>query len=108
MTAARRGDVFWCETPAGRRPVVILTRDAAIPHLGRVLVALATTNVRGLPSEVTLEPGVDPVPLPCVLNLDTPEVVPVARLTQRLGALGSRRMDEVCAALAVAAGCDGA
>ena len=103
----RRGELWWCESPdAGRRPCVVLTRDAAIPRMKRALVALATTNVRSLPSEVALDPQTDPVPRPCVLNLDTPEVVPLALLTERLGRLSDERLREVCRALAVATGCD--
>lgn len=103
----RRGELWWCESPdAGRRPCVVLTRDAAIPKLQRALVALATTNVRSLPSEVPLHPNSDPVPRPCVLNLDTPEVVPVALLTERLGRLSDDRIREICHALAIATGCD--
>jgi mRNA interferase MazF len=35
-----RGELWWCELPdVGRRPVVVLSRDAAIPRLRRVLVA---------------------------------------------------------------------
>lgn len=57
------GEVWWCEPPEiGRRPVVVLSRTRAIAALGRVMVAPCTTNVRGLPSEVPLEPGTDPVP----------------------------------------------
>ena len=84
---------------------MVLTRNAAIPRLRRVLVALATTTVRGLPSEVALEPGDDPVPLRCVLNLDVPETVPMSLLTQRLGRLSDERMQQVCDALAVAVDC---
>ena len=37
----RRGEVWWCEPPhIGRRPVVVLSRDAAIPRLGRAVVPL--------------------------------------------------------------------
>jgi mRNA interferase MazF len=101
-----RSELWWCETPdAGRRPCVVLTRDAAIPRLRRVLVALATTTVRNLPSEVRLEPGEDPVPRRCVLNLDVPEIVAVSMLTERLGRLSDERMRQVCAALAVAVDC---
>src|SRR5450755_449953 len=52
-----RGEVWWCE-PAeiGRRPVVILSRDVAIPRLRRALVGPCTTTIRGIPSEVVLEP----------------------------------------------------
>ncbi|MEQ8842296.1 MAG: type II toxin-antitoxin system PemK/MazF family toxin [Acidimicrobiales bacterium] len=102
----RRGEVWWCEPPSvGRRPVVVLSRDVAIPRLRRALVAPCTTTIRGLPSEVLLEPGDDPVPRPCAVNLDSVESVSVAVLTDRLGSLTVRRLDEVCAALAVATDC---
>lgn len=84
---------------------MVLTRDAAIPRLRRVLIALATTNVRSLPSEVSLDPSTDPVPRPCVLNLDTPEVVSIGLLIERIGRLSDDRMRDVCRALAVAVDC---
>src|SRR3954462_16039397 len=69
-----RGEVWWCELPTvGRRPVVVLSRDAAIPRLRRALVAPCTTTVRGLPSEVVLDPGGDPVPRRSAVNLDSGE-----------------------------------
>ena len=102
----RRGDVWWCELPSvSRRPVVVLSRDAAIPRLGRALVAPCTTTLRGLPSEVVLEPGDDPVPRPCAANLDSIESVSTATLVDRLGRLGDARMRELCAALEVAVDC---
>ena len=101
-----RGEVWWCEPPEiGRRPVVVLSRDAAIPRLHRTLVAPCTTTVRGLSSEVALEPGSDPVPLPCVVNLDSVESTSVALLVERLGRLSDAKMRELCAALAVAVDC---
>ena len=105
MTPAR-GEVWWCELPqVGRRPVVVLSRDSAIPRLRRALVAPFTTTVRGLPSEVALEPGDDPVPRRCVANLDSVDDVPTALLVERLGRLSDERMRAMCAALAVATGC---
>jgi mRNA interferase MazF len=102
-----RGEVWWCEPPeVGRRPVVILSRDAAIARLGRAIVGPCTTTVRGLPSEVLLEPGQDPLPMPSAVNLDSVESVSVALLMERLGRLSDERMREVCAALAVAVACD--
>ena len=99
----RRGEVWWCEPPdIGRRPVVVLSRDAAIPRTRRVLVAPCTTTVRGLPSEVVLEPGHDPVPRRSAVNLDSVESVSVGLLVERLGRLADGRMRDVCAALAVA------
>jgi mRNA interferase MazF len=102
-----RGEVWWCEPPEiGRRPVVVLSRDAAIPRLRRALVAPCTTTIRGLPSEVVLEPGVDSVPLPCAVNLDSVESVATAILTERLGRLAGERMASICDALAVAVACE--
>jgi mRNA interferase MazF len=101
-----RGDLWWCELPAvGRRPVVVLSRDAAIPRLRRALIAPCTTTIRMLASEVVLEPGDDPVPRRSAVNLDSVESVSVAALVQRLGRLADTRMREICAALAVAVDC---
>jgi len=99
----RRGELWWCEPPEiGRRPVVVLSRDAAIPRLRRVLIAPCTTTIRGLASEVVLEPGDDPVPRQSAVNLDSVESVSIGLLVERLGRLSDARMREICAALAVA------
>ena len=101
------GDAWWCELPEiGRRPVIVLSRDAAILCRRRAVVAPCTTTIRGLESEVRLEPGDDPVPRPCVANLDGVESVSVATLVDRLGRLSDERMREICAALAVAVACE--
>lgn len=89
----------------GRRPVIVLSRDAVIPRHRRALVAPCTTTIRGLPSEVLLEPGDDPVPLRSAVNLDSIESVSIAILVERLGRVAEARMREVCAALAIAVDC---
>jgi len=105
-TLPTRGEVWWCEpSEVGRRPVVILSRDAAINARRRSLVAPCTTTVRQLPSEVVLTPGVDPVPRSCVASLDSVESVPTDLLVERLGRLSDARMRELCAALSVAVDC---
>ena len=102
-----RGEVWWCELPEiSRRPVVVLSRDAAIPRLRRALIAPCTTTIRGLASEVLLEPGDDPIPLRSAVNLDSVESVSVGTLTERLGRLSDSRMREMCAALGVAVDCN--
>ena len=78
----------------------------AIGRLGRAIVGPCTTTIRGLPSEVLLEPGEDPVPRRCVVNLDSVETVGVGLLVERIGRLSDERMREVCSALAVAVACD--
>lgn len=101
-----RGEVWWCELPeVSRRPVVALSRDAAIPRLRRILIAPCTTTIRGLASEVRLEPGDDPIPRRSAVNLDSVESVSIGTLTERLGRLGDDRMREICAALSVAVHC---
>ena len=107
MTAMpERGDVWWCELPeVGRRPVVVLSRDAAIPRLGRTLIAPCTTTIRGLASEVLLDPDSDPVPRQSSVNLDSVESVSLAVLVERLGRLSDERMRQICRALEVAVDC---
>ena len=101
-----RGEVWWCEMPAiGRRPVVVLSRDAVIPRHRRALIAPCTTTIRGLVSEVVLELGDDPVPRRSAVNLDSVESVALSVLVERLGRLSDTRMRQVCAALAIAVDC---
>ena len=106
MAQPLRGEVWWCEPSAiGRRPVVVLSRDIAIPRLGRAIVAPCTTTIRGLASEVVLEPGDDPVPRRCAVNLDSVESASIGVLTERLGRLSDDRMRQICVALEVAVAC---
>jgi mRNA interferase MazF len=101
-----RAELWWCElAEIGRRPVVVLSRDAAIPRLRRVLVAPCTTTIRRLASEVVLDPDSDPIPRRSAVNLDSVESVSVAVLVARLGRLADTRMREVCQALEVAVDC---
>ena len=101
-----RGDVWWCELPeTGRRPVVVLSRNPAIPRLRRDLVAPCTTTIRMLPSEVVLEAGEDLIPRRSAMNLDSVESVAVSTLVERLGRLSDEQMRRVCSALNVAVDC---
>ena len=101
-----RGEIWWCELPEiSRRPVVVLSRDVAIPRLRRPLIAPCTTNIRGLPSEVVLESDRDPIPQRLAVNLDSIEGVSLGALAQRLGRLSDERIHQVCSALRVAVDC---
>jgi mRNA interferase MazF len=103
-----RGEVWWCElAEVGRRPVVVLSRDAAIPRLQRALIGPCTTTIRGIPSEVVLEPGEDPIPRTSVVNLDSVESVSLGVLVERVGRVSDERMRQICAALEVAVDCAG-
>ena len=100
-----RGEVWWYEHPAaGRRPFLILTRDAAIPVLNQVLAVPATRTIRGIPTEVPLDQD-DGMPTACVLTLDNVTVIRPELCTDRISVLGPARMAEVCEALGIATAC---
>jgi mRNA interferase MazF len=100
-----RGEVWWLEHPeAGRRPACVLTRQAAIPVMATVLVAPATRTIRGIPTEVRLTRA-DGMPDECALSFDNLATVPKALLTKRIISVPESRLDDLCGALRVAAGC---
>ncbi len=51
----KRGEIWWAELapPAGRRPVLLLSRNEAYAVRELVMVAPLTTRIRGIPSEVS-------------------------------------------------------
>lgn len=93
-------DVWWARLPepAGRRPVLLLSRTSAYTYLTRVLVVEVTTTVRNIPQEVTLGQR-EGLKRACVANLDTLRSVPTSCLHARAGRLASRRHVEVERAL---------
>jgi len=103
-----RGEVrlYQFAPPDKARPVVILTRDSALPYLSAVTIAPITSTVRGVPSEVRLD-GDDGMKAPCAVNLHNVITVSQHRLGKRVAQLNSARMKEICAAIRFALGCDG-
>jgi mRNA interferase MazF len=72
-----RGDVIWADLgpPAGRRPVCVLTRDAAIDVLVALTCAPITRTIRHIRSEVEL--GVNEgLPEASVISCDNLVTVP--------------------------------
>ncbi|MBW3557799.1 MAG: type II toxin-antitoxin system PemK/MazF family toxin [Actinobacteria bacterium] len=100
----RRGDVWWAELPEKRRPVLVLTRDAAIPVLRTLLVAPVTRRVRGIATEVPLD-AEDGMPVECAATMDNVTTIDRSFLTQRITRLGPDRMTRACVALAIATSC---
>lgn len=96
----RRGEVWWADlpAPAGRRPVLLLSRDDAYPVRDLVTVAPVTTRIRNLPVEVPLGPP-DGLPRPCVVNLDTITTIPKRSLAARLVRLRPEKLAAVDAAI---------
>ncbi len=95
-----QGEVWWANLPdgAGWRPVLILTRTDGIPLLQYVTVAPITTTIRGIHTEVLLDPA-DGVPQRCVITLDNVATVEKDLLVQHITTLALQRMNEVWQAL---------
>lgn len=87
-----RNDIFWADLgePAGRRPVCVLTRDAAISVLTAVTCAPITRTIRGIQSEVEIGPE-EGLPETCVISCDSVLTVPLDNLDER--AIG--HLDEI-------------
>ena len=96
----KRGDVRWYKfgQPDKNRPVVVLTRDSIIPHLGEVTVAPVTSTIRDIPSEVLLGPS-DGLPRDCAVNCDHLQTVAKARIGSRIASLSPVRLRELGAAV---------
>jgi mRNA interferase MazF len=101
-----RGEIWMYrfKAPDKRRPVLVLTRQDVIGLLSWIMVAPITSTVHGVPSEVLV--GVDEgLKRHSAVNLDNVQSVERSRLTNYIGSLDAAKMQAVCRALAVAAGC---
>lgn len=103
-----RGEIRWYtfKPPDKRRPVLIVTRDSAIPVLTGITVAPLTTTIRHIPTEVLLYPEVDGVWETCAVNLDNLQTVPKANIGPLLATLSLEKMAAVEQALCFALGVD--
>src|SRR4030043_44143 len=101
----KRGEIWWAELEplAGRRPVVLLSRDEAYAIRSLVIVAPITTRIRHIPSEVLLGTN-DGLPRDCVANLDTITTIPKDCLHSRLITLNTQKLKEIDAAIRFALG----
>ena len=101
----KRGEIWWAEMdpPAGKRPVVLLSRDEAYSVRSLVIIAPVTTRIRNIPTEVPLTAD-DGMPKACVANLDVITTVPKDCLRSRLVALNHKKMEEIEAAIHFALG----
>src|SRR5215831_10060765 len=101
----RRGEVRWFrfKSPDKSRPVLILTRDSALPYLGKVTAAPISSRGRDVPSEVALDER-DGMPRSCVVNLDAIFSEPRSRFGAPITQLPRLRMREVGSALMFALG----
>ena len=103
----RRGEVWWAELPkpAGRRPVVLVSRDEAYSVRALVSVVPVTTRARAIPVEVPLgrEEG---LPKRCVANADTITTIPKSALAAYAGVLAPEKIALLDTAIRFALGTD--
>ncbi|MBI2160398.1 MAG: type II toxin-antitoxin system PemK/MazF family toxin [Candidatus Rokubacteria bacterium] len=92
----KRGEVWWADlpAPAGRRPVVLLSRDAAYAVRTSITVAPITRTVRDIPVEVSLGRE-DGLRATCVVSLDDITTIPKALLTRRVSLLSQARIETI-------------
>ena len=97
---AGQAEIWWAQLPhpAGRRPVLVLTRSSVIGQRTSVTVAPLTRSIRHIQSEVILSPA-DGVPTACVVSLDNIGTFPKRMLEKRLVALPPAKMQEIFAAI---------
>ena len=101
----QRGEVWWARlpAPAGRRPVVLVSRDRAIQVREAVTVAQVTSTIRQIPVEVPLS-AEDGLPRPCVANCDVLLTIPKRLLESRLSILSEAKQRALDEALRFALG----
>lgn len=100
-----QAELWLMETPnQKRRPVLIVSRDEAIPVLNNVVVAPVTSTIRNIPTCIPVGPdhGVDH---DSVATFDSLAAVPKSVLTTRLGQLGNAGRRQICDALDALANC---
>ena len=92
----KRGEVWWVEMPppAGRRPALLLSRDAAYRVRAAVTVAPITRTIRNIPVEVLLDRS-DGMPARCVVNLDDITTVPKSLIKQRVTTLSPEKIQKI-------------
>jgi mRNA interferase MazF len=100
-----QGELWLLETPNDkRRPVLVVSRNEAIPVLNNVVVAPVTSTVRAIATCVPVGPG-EGIDHDSVATFDHMAVVPKGLLTIRLGTLGPSGRMLICSALRAIADC---
>ena len=100
-------EVWWATLPqpAGRRPVLLLSRDAAYEYLNKFTAIEITTTIRHIAEEIPLGKA-EGLAKPCVANCDNIRTVPRSALVKRIGQLGAARRREAKRAVGHSLGWD--
>ncbi len=102
----QRGDVWDADIPGvGVHPVVVVTRDTAIPVLSSLVCVLITSSFQGHVAEISVgqQHGLDGE---SAANCDKVFTLPMQVLARRRGHLDAAKLAELDAALTIALGLD--
>jgi mRNA interferase MazF len=100
-----RGEVWDADLGPIVRPVVVVTRETAVPVLTRLVCVAITSTRRGHPAEIELSSS-HGVAEPSVANCDWLITVGKDKLLRRRGMLDSIALRRLNAALVLALGLD--
>lgn len=92
----KRGDVWQIDLGgrSGKRPALVLTRQAVIPHVNKVTVAEITTRGKGYPTEVAIGQKAN-LRVESYVQLDNIQTVAKDRFVRYLGVLDGDTMRAV-------------
>lgn len=93
-----RGEIWWAPTGSKLRPVLVISADSMNRRLAKVLVVPGTTNLRGWPDEVVLQPGILDEPTAFCCREVTP--LPITELVERAGVVADGWLTNICLTLA--------
>ena len=93
-------EIWWMAlpAPAGRRPVLLLSRDSAYAYLNKFVVVEITSTIRNIAVEVPLGRA-EGMASRCVANFDNLRTVPRTALLRRAGSISPQRQVEIKRAL---------
>ncbi len=91
-----RGDIWYVDLGgrAGRRPGVVITRQAVLDYINKVTMVEVTTRGKGYPTEVFIGTGGN-LPAPSFVQADNIHTVPKQRLVKYSGTLDATTMVKI-------------
>lgn len=99
-----RGDIWDARIPGvGTHPVVVITRESALPVLSSVVCALVTSTFHGHVAEIEVGPE-DGLDHSYAINCDNLFTLPKQVLVRRRGHLGPAKLAQLDRALTIALG----
>jgi mRNA interferase MazF len=101
----KRGEIWWARMPlpAGRRPVVLVSRDSSYAVRASITIIEISRTIRSIPTEVALGRR-DGLPEKCAANADNLVTIPKTWLESLVAPLSTEKLEALDAALRFALG----